>query len=43
MRQEMVRRAKRSYMLCTRERLGKVFYHNICKAEDLTGIIYANR
>lgn len=42
-RQEMVRRAKRSYMLCTRERLGKVFYHNICKVDDLTGIIYANK
>ena len=29
-RQEMLRHAAKSYMLCTRERLGKVFYHNLC-------------
>ena len=42
-RQEMLRHAAKSYMLCTRERLGKVFYHNLCRAEDLTGILYAHK
>lgn len=38
-RQEMLRHAKKAYLLCTSSRLGKVFYHNLCTKKDLTGVI----
>ncbi len=40
-RQEMLRHAKKAYLLCTSSRLGKVFYHNLCTKKDLTGVIDA--
>ena len=38
----MIERATESYMLCTSNKRGKRFYHNICAAGDIAGIIDAD-
>lgn len=40
-RRKMIAHAKRSYLLCTSDKIGKVFYHNLCTDEEITGVITA--
>lgn len=40
-RRQMLRRSSRSYLLCTGDKVGKVFYNNLCRIDDLSGIISA--
>lgn len=41
-RLKMIRHSKKSYLLCTSDKRNEVFYHNLCTADDITGIIDAN-
>ena len=38
-RKKMIRHAKKSYLLCAGEKMGKVYFHNLCHREDITGIV----
>ena len=38
-RQKMFANAKRQYLLCAGNKIGNVYYHRLCHAKDLTGII----
>lgn len=38
-RQAMIARSRTAYLLCTRNKLGKQFYHRLCHASDLGGIL----
>lgn len=40
-RKKMIEHSNSSYLLCTSNRLGKTFYHNLCSKEEITGIITA--
>ena len=39
-RKKMIQHAKKSYLLCTREKIGKGYFHNLCHKDDITGIIH---
>lgn len=39
-RAKMIAHSKKSYLLCTNNRKGKKFFHNLCHERDLDGIIY---
>lgn len=39
-RLRMIRRAKRAYLLCANEKMGKSYFHNLCHKEDITDIIH---
>ena len=38
-RQKMIRNSKRSYLLCTSDKFGKKYFHNLCHSRELDGII----
>ena len=38
-RKKMIQHARKSYLLCTREKIGKCYFHNLCHKDDITGII----
>lgn len=38
-RKKMIRHAKKSYLLCASNKLGKRYFHNLCHKDDITGII----
>ena len=38
-RQAMIKRAKRAYLLCASEKFGKCYMHNLCHADDIDGVI----
>lgn len=38
-RKKMIRRAKRSYLLCATEKFGKRYFHNLCHKDEIDGII----
>ncbi len=38
-RKSMIRHAKRSYLLCATEKMGKQYYHNLCHKNEISGII----
>lgn len=38
-RKRMIRQAKRSYLLCASEKLGKQYFHNLCHRDELDGVI----
>jgi len=38
-RRWMIKQAKRSYLLCASEKLGKQFFHNLCHRDELDGVI----
>lgn len=40
-RLKMIAHSEKSYMLCTSDKLNKVYYHNLCTADDISGIIKA--
>ena len=42
-RQKMMAHAKRSYMLCTSDKLDQTYYHNLCTTADITGVIQAEK
>lgn len=35
----MIEHSERSYMLCASEKLGKKYFHNICRVSDITAVI----
>ena len=39
-RRKMIKHAKRSYLLCASEKLGKSYFHNLCHKDEITGIIH---
>ena len=39
-RKKMIEHSKRSYLLCTRDKFGKSYFHNLCHKDDITGIIH---
>ncbi len=38
-RQRMISNSKKSYFLCASEKIGRLFYHNLCTVNDITGVI----
>lgn len=38
-RKKMIRRAKRSFLLCATEKFGKRYFHNLCHRDEIDGII----
>ncbi len=41
-RLKMIEHSKKSYLLCTAEKIGKVYYHNICHIERIDGAIFGS-
>ncbi len=39
-RLKMIERSKRAYLLCTADKIGKVYYHNICHLDQISGAIF---
>lgn len=39
-RKQMIKRSKKSYLLCATEKFGKGYFHNLCHKDDITGIIH---
>ena len=39
-RKKMIQHARKSYLLCTSEKIGKSYFHNLCHKDDITGIIH---
>lgn len=37
---KMLEHSKRAYLLCTAEKIGKVYYHNICHLDRISGVIF---
>ena len=40
-RLKMLEHSKQSFMLCTSDKMNKVYYHNLCSADDISGVIKA--
>lgn len=38
-RKQMIENAKKSYMLCTSDKFGKQYFHNLCHKDDIDGIL----
>ncbi len=38
-RQHMIRRSRAAYLLCAGDKFGKQYYHRLCHADDITGIL----
>ena len=38
-RRHMVKRAKRAYLLCASDKMGKEYFHNLCHRDDIDGVI----
>jgi DeoR/GlpR family transcriptional regulator of sugar metabolism len=41
-RQTMIKRSKKAYLLCASEKIGKCYMHNLCHIDDIDGIITEN-
>lgn len=39
-RKKMIEHSKRSYLLCTEDKFGKSYFHNLCHRNEITGIIH---
>ena len=39
-RKKMIQHARKSYLLCTSEKIGKSYFHNLCHKDAITGIIH---
>ena len=39
-RKKMIQNAKRAYLLCASEKIGKCYFHNLCHKDDITGVIH---
>ncbi len=42
-RQSMIKRSKKVYYICTGDKAGKEFFHNVCTVEEIDGIISAKK
>ena len=42
-RYKMIEHSKNSYLLCTSDKFNKTYYHNLCSADDISGIIKAEK
>ncbi len=42
-RREMMKNAKRVYLICTGDKVGKEYFHNICNITDIDGVISGSR
>ena len=38
-RRQMIKRAKRAYLLCASDKFGKGYFHNLCHRDDIDGVI----
>lgn len=38
-RQKMIQNARQSFLLCASDKVGKSYYHNLCKMNELSGVI----
>lgn len=38
-RQKMIENSEKSYLLCTKEKKGKKYFHNLCRETDIDGVI----
>ncbi len=38
-RKKMIANSKKRYLLCASDKIGKLYFHNLCTTNDLTGII----
>lgn len=39
-RKRMIQHSQKAYLLCTTEKFGKQYYHNLCHKDEITGIIH---
>ena len=39
-RKKMIQHAKKAYLLCASEKIGKSYFHNLCHKDDITGVIH---
>lgn len=39
-RKKMIQNAKRSYLLCASDKIGKRYFHNLCHKDSITGVIH---
>jgi DeoR/GlpR family transcriptional regulator of sugar metabolism len=39
-RKKMIRHAKRTYLLCTGDKIGKSYFHNLCHKSEITDVIH---
>lgn len=39
LRQKMIKNSAKSFLVCTSDKIGKIYYHNLCRESDITGII----
>ena len=39
-RKSMIQNSRKAYLLCTTEKFGKKYYHNLCHKDAITGIIH---
>lgn len=39
-REKMIKHSKKAYLLCTNDKKGKKYFHNLCHESDIDGIIY---
>lgn len=42
-RREMMKNAKRVYLICTGDKVGKEYFHNICSISDIDGVISGSK
>lgn len=38
-RQKMIEKSRRQYLLCASEKFGNIYFHNLCSLREITGII----
>lgn len=38
-RKRMIKNSKKSFLLCTDDKIGKKYYHNLCRESELNGVI----
>ena len=38
-RKRMIKNSEKSYLLCTQEKIGKKYFHNLCHRDELDGVI----
>lgn len=41
-RLKMINHSKKSYLLCTSDKMNTLYYHNLCSADDISGVIKAD-
>lgn len=39
-RRKMIEHSKKAYLLCTTDKFGKSYFHNLCHENDITGVIH---